>query len=426
MVAVMLAATARAQQPSALDEARQAMEGKQYAQAEAIYRKALAQSPASPELLTDLGLSVQMQGRSAEAMHEFSLALRQKYIPETYALLAEERCRMGDLDDLRPMLARIFREELHNQRIIAAVAPCYLDVDEPVESAVIYRSLHDSGDYPADLSLIQLAKSYIRSGQFFAAKLSKAPGGEPFMAALRQAPTQGSAGARSEFARAAAVSPYFKPDLDWNSALNLWEQHPEDTALLYLLSVLSAEEGMRQVQLCEARYPDSPYLAQFYADALADQGRADQAIAQYEQLIQQHPDLTDLYYSLGLLREKREEWPQAAEAFRQQLTQQPGDERATAHLSRCMLQLEQYAEVRDLLALRMKLAHPPQWASLNYSEAEQKLGNPGEAIRVLVEAEKEPDADKLVHYRLMHLYTVSGRAADAQREFALFQTASKK
>jgi len=377
-------------------------------------------------VLTDLGLSLQLQGRSADAMHYYSLALKREYVPETYALLAQEKCRMGELDSLRPMLGKIFREERKNLRVISAVAPCYLEIDEPVESAVVYRALVGSKDYAPDLALVQLAKSYIRSGQFFATKLSKATGSEPFLQALREASTAGSAGARSAFPEAARISRYFQPDLSWADAEQRWRQHPQDTALLYLLSVLSAEEGMRQIELCQEQYPASPYLEQFHADVLADQGQGDEAAAEYEQLMREHPDLSELRYNLGLLREKREEWEAAAKAFREQIAVYPNDERAAAHLSRCMIQMEQYSAARDFLEPRIRADHPPQWASLNLAEADEKLGNPDAAIRVLVTAEREPDADKLVHYRLVHLYSISGRAADAKREFALFQAASGK
>jgi tetratricopeptide (TPR) repeat protein len=402
------------------------MDAKQYATAEQLYRKALAQSPASAALLTDLGLSLQMQGRSAEAMRYYSLALKQEYVPETYALLAQEKCRMGDLDSLKPMLAKIFREERKNLRVISAVAPCYLDIDEPVESAIVYQALLDSKDYAPDLALIQLAKSYIRSGQFFAAKLSKAPGSEPFLQALRDASTAGSTGARSAFPEAARISKNFQPDLSWADAVARWRQHPGDIALLYLLSVLSAEEGMHQIELCQEQFPASPYLEQFHADMLADQGHGDEAAAEYEQLMREHPDLSELRYNVGLLHEKREEWEAAATAFREQLAAYPNDERAAAHLSRCMLQMEQYAAARDFLEPRVRADHPPQWASLSLAEADEKLGSVEAAIRVLVAAEHEANADKLVHYRLVHLYSISGRPADAKREFALFQAASGK
>jgi tetratricopeptide (TPR) repeat protein len=420
-----LAISIQAQQPADMAVARQAMETKQYDVAEEHYRKALAQNPSSAEVLTDLGLSLQMQGRSADAIHYFSLALKQRYVAETYALLAQERCRMGDLDRLRPMLARIYREERKNLRVISAVAPCYLDIDEPVESATVYRSLLNTDMYSPDLVLVQLAKSYIRSGQFFTDKLSKAPGSEPFLAALRQAADSGSAGARSAFPEAARISPNFRPGLDWPGAVDLWQQHPQDTALLYLLSVLSAEEGMRQIQVCGDRFPDSPYLQQFYADVLADRGHGDEAIAQYEQLVREHPDLSDIHYSLGLLHEKRDEWVAAEEAFRQQLAAYPTDERAAAHLSKCMLQMEQYPALREFLAPKIRAEHPPQWASLAMAEAEQELGDTDAAIKVLVAVEQDPNADKLVHYRLMHLYSISGRSADAKREYAIFRAAGR-
>lgn len=416
----------QAQQSSDLKTARQAMDAKQYAIAEQEYRKALAQNASSAEILTDLALSLQMQQRSAEAIRYYSMALKLKYVPETYALLAEERCRMGELDSLHPMLQKIFHEELTNPRVLSAVAPCYLDVDEPVESAEIYRLLLSSDGYPHDLAMVQLAKSYIRSGQFFATRLSKVSGSEPFLAALRQASSDGSAGARGAFAEAAHISPNFRPDLDWPGAVDAWKQHPQDIALLYLLAVLSGEEGMRQIQQCSEQFPDSPYLQQFYADVLADQGHGDEAIAQYEQLVQQHPDLSDLQYSLGLLREKREEWPAAEEAFRRQLAAYPSDERAAAHLSRCMLQMEQYAALREFLLPRMQGGHSPQWASLNLAEADEKLGDTAAAIRILLAAEQDPNPDKLVHYRLTHLYSLANRPVDAKREYALFQAASKK
>jgi tetratricopeptide (TPR) repeat protein len=421
-----VAIPARGQQAVELTAARQAMDAKQYDAAEKLYRKALVHAPSSAAVLTDLALSLQLQGRSAEAIHYYSLALKQGYVPETYALLAQERCKMGDLDALHPMLDRIFREERKNTRVLSAVAPCFLDIDEPVESAIVYQALLGSKDYPADLALVQLAKSYIRSGQLFAGKLSKAPGSEPFLAALREASSAGSARARSAFPEAARISPFFAPDLSWAEAVDRWQKHPQDAALLYLLSVLSGEQGMRQIELCDEQFPRSPYLQQFHADVLADQGNGEQAAAEYEQLLREHPDLSDLRYSLGLLREKREEWQAAADAFRQQLAAYPTDERAAAHLSRCMIQMEQYGAVRDFLQSRVRAEHPPQWASLNLAEAEEKLGKPEEAVRILVAAEHEANPDKLVHYRLTHLYSITGRAADAKREYALFQAASKK
>jgi tetratricopeptide (TPR) repeat protein len=426
LLLVVIAISLYAQTPSTLQSAHQAMDAKDYAAAERLYRKALAQAPSSAQVQTALGLSLQMQGRSADAMHYYSLALKQQYVPETYALLAEERCRMGEVDSLKPMLDKIYNEERKNVRVLSAVAPCYLNVGKAIESVEIYQELVGSGNYPADLALIQLAKSFIQSGELFVGKLSKVPGSQLFLEALRQAPTSGPQGARSAFAEAAQISPYFRSDLNWSEAVERWRQHPKDAALLYLLSVLSAEEGMHQIELCDESYSTSPYLELFHADVLADQGQGDEAVSEYEELIRKDPGLPDVEYSLGMLYEKRSEWDKAAQAFRQQLAQFPKDERASKHLSGSMLQMGQYAELRDFLQPQMQVEHPPQWASLDLAEAQQKLGNPDAAIHTLVAAEHDPGSDKVVHYRLMHLYSATGHTADAKREYALFQAETTK
>lgn len=422
----LLAGTTQAQQSSFLDKARDAIDAKQYNVAEQLCRQALAQGPPSAEVLTTLGLSLHMQGRSSDAIRYYSMALKLRYVPETYALLATEKCKMRDVDGVRPMLEKIYREERKNPRVISVVASCYLDIKEPVESVTIYQEVLKNKDYPEDLALVMLAKSYIWSEEFFTEKLSKAPGSEPFRAALRKAPSAGSSAARSAFPEAARISPYFSPDLSWPEAVARWQQHPQDVALLYLISVLSAEGAIREIQICNERFPDSPHLQQFMADVLADQGHEDEAIEQYEQLIREHPELPDLQFSLGMVREKMGQWREAAELFRQQLTKYPTDEQAAANLSMCMVQTGQYEELRAFLQPRMRSEHPPLWASLDLAEAERKLGNTPEAIRILVRAENQPDVNKLVHYRLMHLYSISGKSDDAKREEALFQAASQR
>jgi predicted Zn-dependent protease len=50
----------------------------------------------------------------------------------------------------------------------------------------------------------------------------------------------------------------------------------------------------------------------------------------------------------------------------------------------------------------------------------QKLGDPESAIKLLEAAEKENPSDKTIHYRLMRLYSTTGKRAEAEREKTLF------
>ncbi len=398
---------------------------KEYSAAESLYRQALRQEPNSPELLTDLGIALQLEGKSSEAIYAFQQALRQKDLPLTYALLAEERCKTRDLDGARPMLARIISVDPMDKRSLSIVAPCYLDLDEPIEAIQAYSALLDAPDFPADLATIQLTKAYLSSAQFFVKKLKAAKDDANYLSAIQAARDGKATDARSAFTAAAAASPWFKPELDFPQVVALWKQHTDDTALLYQLSVLSGEESMRYVQLCNAKYPDSPYLQQFLADVLADQGRVDEAAASYESLMQSHPDLPELRYSLGMLYNKQQQWQKSLEVFKQQLAANPLDERAAARISEAMLELQQYSELRAFLRARVATPHAPLWARLDLATAEQRLGNPAAAIGQLVAAEQEDPTQKSVHYRLMRLYTMTGDSASADREKALFQNPSR-
>jgi tetratricopeptide (TPR) repeat protein len=193
------------------DEARAAMLRRDYTTAESLYRRDLERNPASAELLTNLGIALQMQGRASEAIPVFEHALKEKYLPQTYALLAEQRCISHDLDGARPMLSKIIRDYAGEEGIIAVVAPCYLDLDEPVESVRAYTVLLRDESYPHDVALIQLAKSYLAAAQYFITKLQGRSDSKAYLTALGQASASGDP--RSAFPIAKRASPNFHADL---------------------------------------------------------------------------------------------------------------------------------------------------------------------------------------------------------------------
>jgi tetratricopeptide (TPR) repeat protein len=392
-----------------------------YRAAETFYRQALLEHPASPEALTALGVSVKMQGRSGEAIHLFQRALELKSLPLTYALLAEEKCETRDLDGARPMMAQILRKEAQDVKILAVVAPCYLDLGQPVESVQVYSTILSSGVLPEDLILVQLAKSYLRGAQLFFSRLSAAPGNSAYIRAIQQARDTGSSNARGAFDEAARSSTYFRSGLSFPEAVSVWKQHPADAALLYLLSVLSGEESMRQVETCYARYPDSPYLKQLAADMLADHGHEDEAVEAYLKLIQVHPEMPGLHYSLGMLYRKRGQWDKALEVFQEQLAHDSKNEQTAARVSEALLALNRWAELRTFLEPRVNTGDRPLWAVLDLAQATQKLGNNERAIQLLAAAEKDNMSSKTLHYRLMLLYKLTNHAAQAEKERQFFE-----
>jgi tetratricopeptide (TPR) repeat protein len=397
-------------------EAQTALARKDYKTAEESYRNLIAQQPNSPELWTNLGIAFQMQRKSTPAIHAFQRALQLHYLPNTYALLAEEKCRVRDLDGARPMLSRILREQKMNGRLLAVVAPCYLELDEPLESIQVYQQLVNQSFFPDDLARIQLIRSYLKAAQHFMRELEASPEGDAYISAIQKARDSSSGDARSAFLLAERSSPYFKADLDFPQALKVWQDHPKDPALLYQMSVLCGEEVLKQVNICEDRYQSSPYFVQFRADALANQHHLDEAAAMYESLIEHYSHLPDLRYSLGMLYIEQEQWSKALAVFRQQLTDYPDDEPAANRTSQCLMELQQYQELRSFLRPWVERENSPLWALLDLATVFERVGLPSEAIKELRAAEKESPDDKPIHFRLLMLYRKTGYQAGTAYE----------
>jgi len=410
-----------AQSPSSNDAAKAALERKDYASAEALYKEALLHQPQSPELLTNLGVAMQMQGRSTDAIRVFEQALKLKHLDRTYALLAEERCKSRDLDGARPMLARILKEDRSDPLVLSLVAPCYLDLDEPIEATEAYGELVSAPPFPKDLAFIQLSKAYLLSSRFFFERLATTPGSAPFIQAMKSARSSRSPDQRGAFADAARSSPYFRADLSFQDAVKLWRQHPGDAALLYLLSVVASEESIRLVSECFQEFPDSIYLEQLKLDMLADQGYENDAIQGYNRLLQAHPELPDLRYSLGMLYRKRQQWKEALTVFRQQLATDPQDEQCAARVSESFEKLGEWEELFRFNEARVRRTNPPLWAALDYAEAAENLNDSGLAIRTLAAAEKSNMSNRTIHYRLLHLYRKSGSRSQAEAENRWFR-----
>jgi tetratricopeptide (TPR) repeat protein len=300
------------------------------------------------------------------------------------------------------MLSKIIRDYAGEARIIAIVAPCYLDLDEPVESVSVYTILLRDVSYPHDLALIQLAKSYLASAQYFVTKLKERTDSNAYVTALGQAGTSGDP--RSAFPMAQRSSPNFHADLGFDAVLTIWHQHQDDPALLYQLAAISGEQSMRQIEICSQLYPDSPYLAQLQFEMLADRGREDEAAVGFEGLLHSHPELPDLRHDLGMLYRKQRQWDKALAVFRDELSANPKDERAAARVSEALVELTQWTELRDFLSPRLHQAKVPLWATLDLAKALEKLGESRKAISLLANAESEYPSSKAVHFRLLHLY----------------------
>jgi len=407
--------------PSVFTNARRALDQGDYVSAERLYRKALSSNSRSFEALNNVGIALYLQGKRSQAIRYFQFALKQRYDLGTFAFLAAAKCGTRDVDGARPMLAQIGVQSIANPRVLALIAPCFVEAGDPVSAIRAYEALGKNGQIGDDELLIRLANAYLAATRVFFERLQKAPRSEAFVRALQQARESGSTNARVAFPLAMQQSLYLRGNITFPQAVDLLAEHPKDGSLLYVLAVLSGEHAMDLVLKCEETYEDSPWLEQFRAEMLANQGREEEAKITYEHLVERRPDLPGLRSDLADLYRKHGDWEKALALFRQEEVANESDEHAAAGVSESLLELGRYRELKGYLEPKMRESRVPLWARLDLSSAHQKLGDPSEAIKILVAGEREDPSSKTIHYRLMRLYAQVGEMTSAEREKHLFE-----
>jgi tetratricopeptide (TPR) repeat protein len=395
-----------------------------YSQAARLYEEALANHPHSAELQSDLGLAYQMEGDHPRAIRSYLTALRLEDLPHTRELLAIERCRLRQYQAVTPLLSQIAHHLSKDDGLLPVLSPCYLQAEDALDALRVGQTLALSSTVPPDQVLIYQSHASMKATNFFIGQLSKTSEGAPYIQYLKAARDSGSANARSGYPSALAHSSYLRSDLTLEEGLALFPHHSGDSALLYMLSVLSGEQSMQSILECRQKYPESPWLAQFQAQMLAAQGQYQEAEAIYTQLLASHPELPDLCHDAAMLYRSQGEWKRALALFQSGLAADPTDDRAVAGISESLIQLGNYTEAAAFLAPRFSNSPAPLWAALDLSLAYQKLDKYPEAIGALTRAEQAFPQAKEIHFRLMRLYAFTGQTDLAQKENALFARAT--
>jgi tetratricopeptide (TPR) repeat protein len=400
--------------------ARIAFAAGNYQRAANLYEQALARHGPSAELPTDLGLAYQMRGEHSLAISSYLAALRLEEMPRTRELLAIERCRLRQYHTVTPLLARIAGHLSGDDALLPVLSACYLQAEDAIDALRVSKILAGSKTMPPDQALIYRGHASIAASNLFVNQLSKTAGGAPYLRYLKTARDAGSADARGGVPLAIAHSSYLRSDLTLDDGLTLYAGHAGDPALLYMLSVLAGEQAMQSVLDCQQQFSDSPWLAQFQAEMLAAQGQPQQAKALYTQLLASEPELPELRHDMAMLFRAQGEWSEALRLFQAELAADPSDDRAVTGISESLVQLGKYKEAVAFLEPRFLNEVPPLWAVLDLSLAYQKSGSYSQAIMVLTGAEKHYPREKQIHFRLMRLYTLTGRMDRAQEENTLF------
>jgi tetratricopeptide (TPR) repeat protein len=415
-----------AQSVAALAEAKQKLQSGQYGRAETELRALVATHPNSPEILENLGVALQLQDKSEDAIKVFERVLKLKRLPNAVALLATDYCRNHEFDRATPLLneAKAF---LDDPNIMANLGPCYLEADQPETAAFVYEKLVKLGTAPADENAVNLVRAHLDLSRKLLDSLASLPQGAIYARAVQTSKSDGTLNASSLFPRAYDNAAYLKPGMTVEELIRLLPSHPKDPSLLYILGVQCAEQADEEFNRAQETWPGSLALSQLIAELKDSQGDRDGAIQAYEDILSKHPDAPpSVHFVLGLLYAERRRWQDALQQYNSVKQESTGSLYLKQRMSEALLHLDQDAAVADLLRNIVDTPNAPFWALRDYGEAVEGMGQEHTAITYLKRASALDPGDALIHYHLLRIYHKLNQPDAAETEMANFKQLSNQ
>jgi tetratricopeptide (TPR) repeat protein len=407
--------------PANFDDAKQTLAKGDYARAESEFRSLLVVNPRSPELMNDLGIALQFQGKSEEATRVFEKTLKLKRLPETVALLAVEYCRNHQFDRAVPLLKEA-RKHLVDPNLMATLGPCLLEADQPEGAVVVYEALVRSMAAPEDENQANLTRAYFDLSRRVLDQLTSLPGGIKYARAIESSTQNGYVDAKSLFPEAYERAIYLNASMTVEDLIPLLDTHPDDPSLLYIVGVDSTERAADILDQIEDRWPDSIAYKTLVAELKDAGGDRDGAILTYEQILATFPDApASVHFALGLMYAERNRWEEALTQYHLASGQGTPSRYITERISDALLNLDRNKEAMTLLRPIVDKPDASAWALRDFGKAAQNMGQLSLALVYLKRSsDLEPDDDAL-HYRLYVLYRDLKQPQSAATELASFK-----
>ena len=417
---------AAGQRPATLSDAIQALHQADYARAEAELRVLSAANPNSAEILDDLGIAFQLQGKIDDAVSSFERVLKIKRLPDAVAMLASDFCRDHDFPHAVPLLNEA-KAHLDDPNIMATLGPCLLEADQPADAVLVYQNLVSLKTPPEDENAVNLVRAYFDLSRKMLETLAAVPRGAVYTHAVKTAKSDGSLDASSQFRMAYNDAPYLRQSMSIDDEINLLKFHPNDPSLLYILGVKCAELAAEGFDRAQNKWPDSIALNQLIAELKDAQGDRDGAMQTYEEILAKHPEAPPgVHFALGLVYGERGRWDDALEQYRSAESEAPGSLYLEQRISEALVHLGQDQAVVDLLNKIATRTDAAFWVLRDYGEAAEGLGQEQTALDYLKKASRLDPGNSSVHYHLVRIYHKVNDTKAAEAELSIFKQLSEQ
>lgn len=364
-----------------------------------------------------LGVAFQKSGNLESAKSEWLGAVRLRPdLLEAQRSLALLAMRQGDMTTLEPAATQIIHLQPASPEGYALRALCYINrqqfaaAEEDIRKAIeVAPQSHLAYVERGNLKFVQ--KQYSEAGKAYQDALDRNPNSTDALRGLMSTYL-----AQNQVDKALAVA---------NAQI---AKSPANSSFYYLLGgVLFSDK--KDLTGAEAAFSRSVQLDRNNSSAVIKlgqtqgaKGEIDQAIATYQQAIQDHPRVPEFYILLGALYKSKRDWTKAQDAYQKALGLKPNDPLASNNLANVLL--ESGGNLDEAMSLaqtaRRGLPESPNAAdTLGWVYYQKGVYRPAidmlkEALK-LGEKKKAPD-DPNIHYHLGMAYAKTDQPALARAQ----------
>ncbi len=221
---------------------------------------------------------------------------------------------------------------------------------------------------------------------------------------------------------------------DWDSAdafvHALHKRFPHDPEVLYLAVHVFSDLSLRASQELAITAPASHQMHELNAEALEAQGKPEDAIGEYREVLKSAPNLRGIHYRIGRLLlsdpNKDSATDEARREFEAELKVDPSSAATEYVLGELARQEQLTHQAVEHFGHATKLDGGFADAFIGLGRALIEGGRGSEAIAPLQAATRLQPDNPAAHLYLATAYQRSGRQEDANREFALQKEAGEK
>jgi len=205
---------------------------------------------------------------------------------------------------------------------------------------------------------------------------------------------------------------------------------PNDPEVLFLAVHVYSDLSVRASQKLMVTAPTSYQVRLLNGEALEAQGKYDEAISEYREVLQRNPGLPGIHDRIGRLvlsGPKTDENKKTAQReFEEELKVDPSNAGAEYILGELARQDQQFPEAVKHFQRATTLDHEFADAFIGLGRALLEDGHNAEALAPLQTAAKLRPDNPATHLYLSTAYRRTGHPEEAQRELALHDQASEK